>query len=201
VVRLPWHDNSSGNDSASSPQGAQKKIPDFFSAPKPYSPFGFSDEYRAFSPGLQEPASPFFDRDSSFYNVGFDAYSNDIFEDEDATLWALVCTAKALNMSGITDPYELYKYVHPSEVGTSLGSPHGQDVQRSSGREGRAERHPSRDLHQHHGWLSQLASYVVERPCEDSRRSLCYRLAVAGNRLRNDFIREGKGDDRRRFRR
>jgi len=26
------------------------------------------------------------------------------------TLWALVCTAKALNMSGITDPYELYKY-------------------------------------------------------------------------------------------
>ncbi|KAF8196707.1 hypothetical protein K438DRAFT_1825438 [Mycena galopus ATCC 62051] len=90
VVRLPWHDNSSGSDSASSPQGAQKKIPDFFSAPKPYSPFGFSDEYRAFSPGLQEPASPsfepaspFFDRDSSFYNVGFDAYSNDIFEDDD----------------------------------------------------------------------------------------------------------------------
>jgi hypothetical protein len=90
VVRLPWHDNSSGSDSASSLQGAQKKIPDFFSAPKPYSPFGFSDEYRAFSPGLQEPASPsfepaspFFDRDSSFYNVGFDAYSNDIFEDDD----------------------------------------------------------------------------------------------------------------------
>ena len=25
-------------------------------------------------------------------------------------------------MSGITDPYELYKYVHPSEVGSSLGS-------------------------------------------------------------------------------
>lgn len=39
-----------------------------------------------------------------------------------ATLWALVCTAEALNMSGITDPYELYKYMHPSEVGSSLGS-------------------------------------------------------------------------------
>ena len=25
-------------------------------------------------------------------------------------------------MSGITDPYELYKYMHPSEVGTSIGS-------------------------------------------------------------------------------
>ena len=25
-------------------------------------------------------------------------------------------------MSGVTDPYELYKYVHPAEVGTSLGS-------------------------------------------------------------------------------
>lgn len=25
-------------------------------------------------------------------------------------------------MSGITDPYELYQYVHPSEVGSSVGS-------------------------------------------------------------------------------
>jgi len=25
-------------------------------------------------------------------------------------------------MAGVTDPYELYKYVHPSEVGSSLGS-------------------------------------------------------------------------------
>lgn len=38
------------------------------------------------------------------------------------TLWALVCAAEALNMSGIIDPYELYQHVHPSEVGTSLGS-------------------------------------------------------------------------------
>ncbi|KIJ66907.1 hypothetical protein HYDPIDRAFT_174219 [Hydnomerulius pinastri MD-312] len=39
-----------------------------------------------------------------------------------ATLWALVCTAEALNMSGITDPYELYNHFHPSEVGTCVGS-------------------------------------------------------------------------------
>jgi fatty acid synthase subunit alpha len=25
-------------------------------------------------------------------------------------------------MSGVSDPYELFKHVHPSEVGTSLGS-------------------------------------------------------------------------------
>ena len=39
-----------------------------------------------------------------------------------ATLWALVCTAEALNASGITDPYELYKYMHSSDVGTGIGS-------------------------------------------------------------------------------
>jgi len=37
-------------------------------------------------------------------------------------LWALVCTMEALISSGVTDPYELYKHIHPSEVGTSLGS-------------------------------------------------------------------------------
>jgi fatty acid synthase subunit alpha len=37
-------------------------------------------------------------------------------------LWALVCTSEALIMSGVSDPYELFKHVHPSEVGTSLGS-------------------------------------------------------------------------------
>ncbi|KAJ7067175.1 fatty acid synthase [Mycena amicta] len=44
------------------------------------------------------------------------------------TLWALVSTAEALNMSGITDPYELYKHMHPSEVGTCLGSGMGGTV-------------------------------------------------------------------------
>ncbi|KAJ7742455.1 putative fatty acid synthase alpha subunit [Mycena maculata] len=44
------------------------------------------------------------------------------------TRWALVAKVEALNMSGITDPYELYKHVHPSEVGTSLGSGMGGTI-------------------------------------------------------------------------
>jgi len=37
------------------------------------------------------------------------------------TLYALVSTAEALVASGITDPYELYQYVHVSEVANTLG--------------------------------------------------------------------------------
>jgi fatty acid synthase subunit alpha len=48
---------------------------------------------------------------------------DDIVSQVDRTaLWALVCVAEGLMASGITDPYELYKYVHPSEVGTAIGS-------------------------------------------------------------------------------
>jgi fatty acid synthase subunit alpha len=36
-----------------------------------------------------------------------------IAQTDRAILWALVCTAEALKMSGITDPYELYKYFYP----------------------------------------------------------------------------------------
>jgi len=59
--------------------------------------------------------------------TGWDAGRYGIPEDiiaqtDRATLWALVCTAEALNASGITDPYELYTYMHPSDVGTCLGS-------------------------------------------------------------------------------
>ncbi|WVR07425.1 hypothetical protein IAU60_004466 [Kwoniella sp. DSM 27419] len=47
----------------------------------------------------------------------------DIASQTDRTaLWALCCVQEALVMSGVTDPYELYKYIHPSEVGTALGS-------------------------------------------------------------------------------
>ncbi|KAJ2108914.1 fatty acid synthase alpha subunit Lsd1, partial [Coemansia sp. RSA 922] len=38
------------------------------------------------------------------------------------TCYVLVATAEALVRSGITDPYELYQYVHVSEVGNSMGS-------------------------------------------------------------------------------
>ncbi|KAG6813968.1 hypothetical protein H0H92_005223, partial [Tricholoma furcatifolium] len=57
------------------------------------------------------------------WHAGRYGIPDDIIAQTDrATLWALVCTAEALNMSGITDPYELYKHMHPSDVGTSLGS-------------------------------------------------------------------------------
>ena len=42
-----------------------------------------------------------------------------------ATLYALVCTAEALISAGITDPYEFYKYIHVSELGTCVGSGFG----------------------------------------------------------------------------
>ncbi|KAJ1898816.1 fatty acid synthase alpha subunit Lsd1, partial [Coemansia sp. IMI 209127] len=38
------------------------------------------------------------------------------------TCYALVATAEALVRSGIADPYELYEYVHVSEVGSATGS-------------------------------------------------------------------------------
>ncbi|KAJ1737075.1 fatty acid synthase alpha subunit Lsd1, partial [Coemansia sp. Benny D160-2] len=38
------------------------------------------------------------------------------------TCYALVATAEALVRSGLTDPYELYAYVHVSEVGSATGS-------------------------------------------------------------------------------
>jgi fatty acid synthase subunit alpha len=57
------------------------------------------------------------------WNAGRYGIPDDIVAQVDrSTLWALVCSAEALNMSGITDPYELYKHMHPSEVGTALGS-------------------------------------------------------------------------------
>lgn len=57
------------------------------------------------------------------WDAGCYGISPDIMAQTDCTtLWALVCTAEALN-SGITDSYEpWYKRAHPSEVGTSLGS-------------------------------------------------------------------------------
>ncbi|KAJ2091021.1 fatty acid synthase alpha subunit Lsd1 [Coemansia sp. RSA 986] len=41
---------------------------------------------------------------------------------DDTTLYMLVAVVEALLRAGITDPYELYKYFHVSEVGNSIGS-------------------------------------------------------------------------------
>ncbi|KAG9235156.1 3-oxoacyl-synthase [Amylocarpus encephaloides] len=59
--------------------------------------------------------------------TGWDARTYGIPDDiinqvDRVTLWSLVSTAEALLSSGLTDPYELYKYVHVSEVGNCIGS-------------------------------------------------------------------------------
>ncbi|KAJ1962358.1 fatty acid synthase alpha subunit Lsd1 [Dipsacomyces acuminosporus] len=48
------------------------------------------------------------------------------------TCYGVVATVEALVRSGITDPYEIYKYVHVSEIGSSTGS--GLGGQRSTKR-------------------------------------------------------------------
>lgn len=59
--------------------------------------------------------------------TGWDAKKYGIPDDiisqvDPVTLFVLVSTAEALLSSGITDPYEFYKYVHISQVGNCVGS-------------------------------------------------------------------------------
>lgn len=57
------------------------------------------------------------------WEVGRYGISDNLASQADrATLWAFACTAEALSTFDITDRYELYKYIHPSEVGSSSGS-------------------------------------------------------------------------------
>ncbi|KAF2473131.1 fatty acid synthase-like protein [Lindgomyces ingoldianus] len=59
--------------------------------------------------------------------TGWDAKKYGVPDDiisqvDPVTLFVLVSTAEALLSSGITDPYEFYKYVHISQVGNCIGS-------------------------------------------------------------------------------
>ncbi|KAG5655230.1 hypothetical protein KAF25_001983 [Fusarium avenaceum] len=52
--------------------------------------------------------------------------SDEIIEQVDpVTLFSLVCVVEAFLCSGITDPYEWYRYIHVSELGNCLGSSMG----------------------------------------------------------------------------
>lgn len=58
---------------------------------------------------------------------GWDPRTYGIQEDiisqvDPVTLYTLVATVEAFLASGITDPFELYKYIHVSEIGNCLGS-------------------------------------------------------------------------------
>ncbi|KAL4874534.1 hypothetical protein BJY04DRAFT_12385 [Aspergillus karnatakaensis] len=59
--------------------------------------------------------------------TGWDARKYGIPDDvisqvDPVTLYMLVCSIEALLSSGITDPYEIYKYIHVSEAGNCVGS-------------------------------------------------------------------------------
>ncbi|KAK3715892.1 beta subunit of fatty acid synthetase [Vermiconidia calcicola] len=57
------------------------------------------------------------------WNAKLYGVPDDIIDQVDpVTLYVLVSTAECLLASGITDPYEFYKYVHISEVGNCIGS-------------------------------------------------------------------------------
>ncbi|KAJ7460597.1 hypothetical protein FB451DRAFT_1269635 [Mycena latifolia] len=102
-VRPPWNDN--GSVSTSPLQGVQKPG---FPAPSQYSPFA---SLRGFSPVPQErSSSPLFDRFSfPLADVGgFDAYSNDIFEDSD----------NGSNYSRSTSPMDLSSSPEPADAPT-----------------------------------------------------------------------------------
>lgn len=45
-----------------------------------------------------------------------------IFQVDNVTLYVLVATIEALLSAGITDPYEIYQYVHDPDVGNCIGS-------------------------------------------------------------------------------
>ncbi|KAJ7132095.1 hypothetical protein C8R44DRAFT_773033 [Mycena epipterygia] len=98
AARYPWHDNS--GDATS--QGVSKQNHGCFAAPRQHSPFGFSplplESLRR--------SSPLFHREE-FYNFGFDAYSNDIFEDHD--------NSDNSNYSRSTSPMDLSSSPEPSD--------------------------------------------------------------------------------------
>jgi len=85
-----------------------------FSSSSPFSPRALVTDSFSFTRSLAVP--------TGWSHKAF-GIPDDIASQVDRTaLWALVSVSEALVMAGITDPYELYKYVHPSEVGSSLGS-------------------------------------------------------------------------------
>ncbi|KAF9267936.1 fatty acid synthase [Marasmius fiardii PR-910] len=98
------------------------------------------------------------------WHAGRYGIPDDIIAQTDrTTLWALVSATEAMNNSGITDPYELYKHVHPSEVGTSIGSGMGGTVSMAKMfRDRREEKEVQNDILQETfinttaGWINLL---------------------------------------------
>lgn len=100
--------------------------------------------------------------------TGWSAESYGIPEDiisqvDPITLFALVSTAEALISSGITDPYEMYKYVHVSEIGNCIGSGIGgmrsheaMQIQRTKGESVQSDILPETFLNVVAAWINML---------------------------------------------
>lgn len=59
--------------------------------------------------------------------TGFDPRTYGVSEDiisqvDPITLYTLICAVEALFSAGITDPYEIYEYIHASELGNCIGT-------------------------------------------------------------------------------
>ncbi|KAH8585661.1 putative 3-oxoacyl-synthase [Bisporella sp. PMI_857] len=84
--------------------------------------------------------------------TGWDARTYGITEDiiasvDRITLFVLVCTVEALLSAGITDPYEIYKYIHTSQVGNCVGTGAGGIISLEKIHRGRSlEKEISQDI-------------------------------------------------------
>ncbi|KAG9242263.1 putative 3-oxoacyl-synthase [Calycina marina] len=97
--------------------------------------------------------------------TGWDARTYGITEDiiasvDRITLFVLVCTVEALLSSGITDPYEIYQYIHTSQVGNCIGTGAGGIISLEKIHRGRSqEKEMSQDILQE-TFNNTVASWV-----------------------------------------
>ncbi|KAJ5674929.1 Acyl transferase/acyl hydrolase/lysophospholipase [Penicillium maclennaniae] len=110
--------------------------------------------------------------------TGWDARTYGIPDDivtqvDRGTLFTLVSTIEALIASGITEPYELYQYIHVSEFGNCIGSGIGGMQSLKKMFRGRyldkdvQKEYTAGDIHQHHCGLGQHAADLFIRTHSD----------------------------------
>ena len=87
--------------------------------------------------------------------------SDDIVQQVDrVTLFALVSTAEALITSGITDTFEIYKYLHVSELGNCIGSGLGGQLSLKAMYKGRYTNQPVQNDIFQETYINTIAAWV-----------------------------------------